>query len=291
MSRRLCCCVACPGLCVAHGTSFSECSTEAALFYNIGEYGNARDGTGADCCLTGLPGGYLLRQLGAVASICGSGNACQWLDNEGSDSCVWVLYICSATEAYVFQYFPDVATATNIIVWKADTGYDPLCPSIFTYYPDHPLDNPPADCSWYHKLCVGGNNGCCDDERVEMMPIALDASFTYCCGDSANLSANFSLTWNSGTGRWEGGFTACSTTFAFTLRCICGPSTGCGGAPPTHCYSATVTAGVISDEQGVENCICEPFEGEALFPTLMVNLGICSAEGLSGGLLTFEEPA
>lgn len=292
MSRRRgscpgCDCARCPGYCLAHGSSHSPCGVEAALFYNIGGYVGPPNPEN-ECCE--LPDDYLLREDSGTAGVCVSGTACWWLDNEGSEICQWVLYICSDDEAYVFVYLPSKDAPVNVIVWKAADGYDPLCPSIFIYDPDHPLDDPPEDCEWWDQLCVGGNNGCCDDEREEAMPDTLYASFTYCCEDTPDLTADFTMSWNPATGRWEGGATLCNGRYAaFTIRCICGALAGCGGVG-AECYRATVVyAGVDLQDEAVEDCVCDPFQGWALFPTLMVDAGLCSAEAMSGGLLAFTE--
>ena len=80
---------------------------------------------------------------------------CLWLSGE-IDSCGSAeLEIISATEAVL-----TITMGGAVLVWNADSGYNPLCISGFTY---SSIDstNEPTDCSWPEQFCIVPSESCC----------------------------------------------------------------------------------------------------------------------------------
>lgn len=162
MAPRRCCCGGCPEFCMPNGGSL--CAIESTRRYVAqAQEGTAYLGTGDPddiCCsalfewMHGSGGEWENASFGLVNND--DNTDCLWLTGEIDGCGEAELEITSGPDATL-----TVTLGADTLVWTADSGYDPLCISSFTYSPDD--SDPPDDCSWPEKFCVVPSESCCPD--------------------------------------------------------------------------------------------------------------------------------
>jgi len=275
----------------------SLCSVESTRRYVAQpQVGTAYLGTGDPCCpelfewLHGAGGEWENRSFGMVNND--DNTDCIWLTPEfecDDGTSIATLVITSSTEATL-----TVTLGSYTLVWTADTGYDPLCISSFTYDADE--SDPPEDCSWPEKFCVIPSESCCADYGY---PTTLYATVTVTrfpggCAAWTSGVAVIELTritpndpgyypggitavrWEGGDELWSGG-----SVLDIVLTCVS------SGGSPYRMFMDFPISGCAPDSQDADEDVstCDPF---VFHWTDIQNVSACCTGGIEFDIVVTE---